>query len=248
MTEGLYRSGNSLLHRMDPLAKLILTGLLIVCLFSDYHPVRLGVVALVWFAAMLIARQSPALIWRVVVMMKWLLLFTLLLHMFFTPGRTLFGVSWLTYDGLVNGLCVDAQILLAIFFSLLLSWTTPPADMAQALALLLAPLKLLRVPVSEIAGMLMLVLHFLPLIKVEAGQLQKSANGKEGYLAGIRKWAAQLEALLLRLFDRADQVARDIVAGDLVFTDTEARVVNPPCVRLLTIFCGVLTIALLWLL
>ncbi len=217
MTEGIYRSGSSFLHRLDARVKLVLLFVVIICLFASFDLRFLtGLAGLAGLAAAL-AKVSPGVLWRLLKMMKWLLLCTLLLHLLLTPGRTLFGTSWLSYDGLINGLCVDSQLLLAVLFSLLLSWTTPPAELARALGWLLAPLRLVRVPVEEITGMVLLVMQFLPFIRQEIAQIDAVQKGQgRGPLSRFRCWAGQLEPLLLRLFDRADELARDIATDRVV--------------------------------
>ena len=50
------------------------------------------------------------------------LLFTLMLHLLFSPGRTLFGTCWLSYDGLLTGLRVAMELLLALFFAVAASF------------------------------------------------------------------------------------------------------------------------------
>ncbi len=214
MTRGWYRATDSLLHRLDARVKLILGGGLVVSLFSGFNPARIGLVAVVWGVLALLARQSLSDAWRIVKMLKWLLLFSLLLHLLFTPGRTLFGARWLSLDGLINGLCVDLQILLAVLLSLLIASTTSPEALAEGLTALLSPLKLVRVPVAEIGGMLVLVLHFFPLIKSEIIDLKvrKTPQG-QSLLARLRSWSVQLERVLLRLLDQGDDLARAIVDG-----------------------------------
>ncbi len=142
---GAYRAGDSYLHLFDARLKLLLLLGLVACLFSATSPVRLLWLALLWGAGASFCANALRDSWRVVTLLRWLLLFTLLLHLFFTPGRTLFGTSWLSLDGLLRGLLIDAQLLLTVFFSMLLAWTTRPEHLAWALTGLLAPLQRLGV-------------------------------------------------------------------------------------------------------
>lgn len=222
MTEGAYRPGNSFLHRVDPRVKLLLLLGLIACLFSTSNPQRLFLIACLWFAAAGATMQGLHDVWRIIKMLRWLLVFTLLVHLFFTPGRTLFGTSWLSYDGLLRGLLINSQLLMAVLFSLLLAWTTRPEALASGLTTLLAPLQWLKVPVKEAGGMLLLVLHFFPLIQNEVAIL-KSERGVRtgGVVSGFKGWLNNIEPLLNQLFDRADQLAKDIVSGTETLEDTE---------------------------
>lgn len=214
MTEGAYRPGNSILHRLDSRVKLLLLLALIVCLFSAFNPQRLFLISCLWFVTAGATLQGVQDVWRIIKMMRWLLFFTLVIHLFFTPGRTLFGTSWLSYDGLLLGLMINMQLLLAVLFSLLLAWTTRPEAMALGMTTLLSPLQRFRVPVKEAGGMLLLVLHFFPLIQSEVAALKSERKAKDtGVMSGFRGWLHNIEPLLNRLFDRADQLAKDIVSG-----------------------------------
>ena len=248
MTQGIYRSGNSFLHRLDARVKLVLLFVVIICLFAsfDLHVLG-GLIGLAGLAAAL-AKVSLGAVWRLLKMMRWLLLCTLLLHLLLTPGRTLFGTGWLSYDGLINGLCVDSQLLLAVLFSLLLSWTTPPLELARALGWLLAPLRLVRVPVAEITGMVLLVMQFLPLIRQEIAQVDSIQKGQgRGPLSRLRCWAEQLEPLLLRLFDRADELARDIATARVVPEPADTKECQPLGLSVWATLCaGVLCVVLFW--
>ncbi|MCK5912622.1 MAG: energy-coupling factor transporter transmembrane protein EcfT, partial [Desulfuromusa sp.] len=208
---------NSFLHRVDPRVKLLLLLGLIACLFSASNPQRLLLIACLWFVAAGATTQGLRDVWRIVKMLRWLLFFTLLAHLFFTPGRTLFGTAWLSYDGLLRGVMINLQLLLAVLFSLLLAWTTRPESMALGLTTLLAPLQRLKIPVRESGGMLLLVLHFFPLIQNEVEVIKAERQQENvGVISGFKGWIYSIEPLLNRLFDRADQLAKDIVAG----TDT----------------------------
>ena len=248
MTEGVYRPGNSFLHRADPRVKLLLLLGLVVCLFSASNPQRLLLISCLWFVAAGASSKGLHDVWRIVKLLRWLLLFTLIVHLFFTPGHTLFGTRWISYDGLLRGLMINMQLVLAVLFSLLLAWTTRPEAVASGLTNLLGPLQKLRVPVKEAGGMLLLVLHFFPLIQGEVAILKSEHKPKgSGVMSGFRGWLDNLEPLLSRLFDRADQLAQDIVSGTESFEGTSSpdNLDFDRTSLLLSVF-GVLTVLALW--
>ena len=215
---GIYREGDSLLHRFDPRLKLLLMFGLVACVFSATSFERLLLIFLIWIVAASCCKAGLSDSLNILKMMRWLLLFALLLHLCLTPGRTLFGTRWLSYDGLLNGLLIDAQLLLAIFLSLLLAWTTRPESLAWAVAWLLSPLQKLRIPVRETVGLLMLVLHFFPLIQVELAEQKKQfVPTGSGLLERIKVMTEMVGPLLFRLVERADQLAVDIASGDESF-------------------------------
>lgn len=249
---GQFRDIASPLHRFDPRLKLLLLLGTIACLFSAHSFIRLAIIALVWCAGA--GFVTPA--WRdglrLLRLLRWLLLFTLLLHLFFTPGRTLFGTSWLSYDGLLRGLLVDAQLALAVLFSLLLSWTTRPAELAWGLARLLSPLQRFRVPVAEAGGLLLLVLHFFPLVQDEVVGLRRQRRaGLEGagFVDSLRMTVGLVGPLVLRLIDRADALARDIAGGKgPLLTEEPGRDGRLCRFDLLFFGAGIVVLLLLWML
>jgi energy-coupling factor transport system permease protein len=212
---GTYREGLSFLHLFDPRCKLLLLSGLMACLFSATAGWRLLALLLLWLACAKYCTKGWHDGLKVFGMLRWLLLFTLLLHLFFTPGRTLLGTSWLSYDGLVRGLMVDSQLLLAVLFSMLLAWTTRPELLAWGLTSLLSPLQRLNFPVREAGGLLLLVLQFLPMIGDELDILKKERQAvpRRG-LAGIKDRAKLVSPLLYSLVDRADRLANEIVSGN----------------------------------
>ncbi len=246
-SEVLYRAGNSCLHRLDPRLKLIFTGALVAALFSSFEPLRLGVLAGIWCLGAILARQSVAHLWRIVRLLKWLLLFSLFVHLFFTPGQTLWGLRWLSLDGLINGLCVDAQILLAVLFSLLISTTTTAEDLSHALVSILSPLRLLKVPVAEIGAMFLLVLQFFPILKDEMAPLRPDRkNSKQPLLERVKSWSEHLELVLLRLLDHGDRLADDLVGQGSSDSVSVPRVEPLTRHALLVLVCGLGAISLLW--
>ena len=245
---GAFREGDSFLHQLDPRLKIFLLLGLVACLFSATSPLRLVVIFLLWLMAARRCSSALSSSLRVLYWMRWLLLFTLLLHLFFTPGRTLFGTNWLSYDGWLRGLMVDAQVILALLFSLLLSWTTRPSELAWGLARLLSPLSRLRLPIEEFGGMLLLVLHFFPLIQTELAQLDREGPAKgSGWSSKIQQRVGLIEPLLFRLVDRADQLARQIVSGDHPLPlDKEVAEGRIRMIDLFLLLTGVLVLAGLW--
>lgn len=248
MTAEVYRSGTSLLHRLDARLKLLYLVLLIGCLFSAESALRLALLTGLWLLAALSVRERPADLLAVVRGMKWLLLATLLLHLLLTPGSTLFGTTWLSRTGLLQGVYIDIQLLLAMLFSLLLARTTRPAELAEGLTRLLSPLRRCRVPVRE-AGMLVhLALDFLPLIHREVRRSrtdERSLSG--GFLQRLRQWASRLDGLLMRLIEQADQLAVELVRRPKALSPGETATPLVPDRRAgLTLAGGLVALLLIW--
>lgn len=209
---GAFRAGDSYLHLLDPRFKLLLLSFLMASIFSANDGWRLGFLFILWSVAACYCNNG----WRdglkIFRFMRWLLLFTFLLHLLFTPGRTLFGTTWLSYDGLLRGLLIDSQLLLAVLFSMLLAWTTNPERLIWGLTSLLSPLQKLKLPVQEIGGLLVLVMQFLPVIRDEAVKIKQQTRVPAGWLLKLKANASLVVPLLMNLVGRADQLAIELAS------------------------------------
>ncbi len=248
ISQGIYRTGNSFLHRVDPRVKVLVLLGLVACLFSATNPQRLLLIGCLWLVAAGTTKNVFSDIWRIAKMLRWLLFFTLLAHLFFTPGRTMFGTSWLSYDGLLRGLMINMQLFLAVLFSLLLAWTTRPEALAAGLTKMLSPLQRFKLPVEEAGGMLLLVLYFFPHIQNEVEVLKAERNPEAtGVVAGLKGWVGSVEPLLNRLFDRADRLATSIASGaevlEMVDSQNETTFDYSAVVA---VVAGVVLVFLLW--
>lgn len=244
----MYRCGDSLLHRLDARIKLLWLILLIGCLFSAESVLRLVILAGLWLGAALAVKERPAELLRVVRGMRWLLLGTLVLHLLMTPGRTLLGTTWLSQTGLLRGLFIDAQLLLAVLFSLMLARTTRPADLAGGMTSLLSPLRRLRVPVRESGALIHLALTFLPLIHQEIRDSKaRSEAPTGGVLSRLRTWARQFDDLLTRLIDQADQKALELASHPEAGSAGEPSASPIPDRRTgLTVLLALMALGLIW--
>ncbi len=220
ITLGRWVPGNSPLHHLDPRLKLIGLPLVVIAVFAGTGFSPLAPLAVLAFVLIAISGISWQIWWRGLWILRWLLLFSLLLHLFFSPGRTLFGLTWLSQDGLLRGTLVCCQLTLAVVFSSMLTLTTSPESLVAAFSALAAPLKRVGFPVREGAMLLLLILHFIPILREEAlavvaeGRRQGLDLSNGSLVARGRNLRNILAPLVLRLADRADLLALRMAAGD----------------------------------
>lgn len=215
LTLGRFEPGHSFFHRFDIHLKLIVLPLLVISSFATARPPALLSLTLVAVFYAGLSRLPWRIWWRGLLVFRWLFFFTLLMHLFFSPGRTLFGVSYLSYDGLLAGLVVIWQLSLAIIFSSLLTLTASPAALAQALASLCAPFKRLRRAADQAATFLLLILHFIPLLREELVVARgASALQPASFMGRVRLLRDQISQVLVRLTDRGDELAHHLARGE----------------------------------
>jgi len=137
-----------------------------------------------------------------------------------SPGHTLLGVPWLSRDGLSLGSLACIRLVLALLFSSFLTLTTSPAEVAGAVASLLRPLSRIGVSVHGFAVQILLVLHFIPILREEAlaafgsGQSLKGAEKTRSKFDRGRHLAQTAADMVLRLVARAEILAERISAGE----------------------------------
>jgi len=203
-----------LLSRLDPRLKLTLLLALVVTVFSASG---FGVLFCLVLAA------AVLLIWQPVVLkhflkrltyLRWLFLFTLLLHLFLTPGRTLCGLRMLSYDGLLRGMMVDLQLLLALFFTLCFALFTEAEAVAWGVQKLLSPLSLLGFPAPASGGLLVLVLHFIPQVFRQGEPLAVKRSGEmRNVFSRLRQLSRFVGDAILVLVEQAEALAQDLHSG-----------------------------------
>lgn len=199
------------LHRVDPRLKLAACGLSAMLAFAAVGGLRLAVIAVHVLLLAVLARRGPAWVAGTLWPLRWLLLFTLLLHLFLSPGHTLLGVAWLSRDGLTQGLLVCGQLCIAVLAASLLTLTTPAGRIAQACGWLLAPLRRCGLPVRAWEESVFLVLRFFPIMRDE---LRATALPEEGrWFARIESWEGRLLPLFDRLVAHADELACRLATG-----------------------------------
>lgn len=199
------------LHRADPRLKLLVFGGVAILAFAAGDWPRLVLVAASLAVLSAAARCGPGWVLRALWPLRWLLLFTLLLHLFLSPGRTLFGVAWLSRDGLLHGLLICSQLGMAALAAALLVMTTSVERTALACGWLLLPLARLGCPVARWQELTTLVLRFFPVLREELRATAVPAGAP--WLLRVAAWEERLLPLFDRLVARADHLARQVAAG-----------------------------------
>jgi energy-coupling factor transport system permease protein len=224
-----YYPGESLIHGLDPRAKFVAVTALAIALF-----VRAGVEPLVVFGtvavvALALSRVPPGWLWRALRPLVWLIGLTFLVQILFAPGDALFelGPIHVTSEGLARAAYLSVRLAILVVLGSLLTLTTPPVALTDALAWLGRPLRRLRVPSDELALMVTIALRFIPTLLTELETIMRAqrARGAEfgtgGPLSRARALAPVLVPLFVVSFRRADDLALAM----------EARCYRPGIVR-----------------
>lgn len=215
ITIGQYFPGQSIVHRVDPRLKLLLVVAMIVTLFLASGPISYALLALYIFAVIRISGIQPKIVVRGLKPVVFIVAFTAILNLFYTPGNVLwsFGFLKLTDAGIKVAILMVVRILLLIIGTSMLTYTTSPIELTDGLERLLSPFKKIHLPVHELAMMMSIALRFIPTLieeteKIIAAQKARGADFESGNLVQrARAMVPILVPLFISAFRRADELA-----------------------------------------
>ncbi len=216
ITIGQYFPGNSILHRMDPRMKLTLTVLFMVMVFLPQNWYGLAAVALLVGVVVALSRLPVRLMWRSVKPILILVVFTSVLNMLYVTGGTTlveWGFIHITTKGIQNAAFISVRIVCLIVGSSLLTYTTTPTALTDAIESLLRPLRVIGVNAHELAMMMTIALRFIPTLmeetgKIMAAQKARGADMESGnLLQRVRALVPIIVPLFVSSFRRAYELA-----------------------------------------
>lgn len=219
ITIGQYYPAESILHRLDPRIKLIGTMLYIISLFLFSVDTALGYIfpAVILLVIIKLSKVPFKYILKGLKAVIFLLMFTVIFNMFLTPGEEIFRFKFIkiTDRGLLTAISMGVRLILLIIGSSLMTFTTTPNQLTDALESLLGPLKKIKVPVHEVAMMMSIALRFIPILLEETDRIMKAqqARGADFESGNIMKRLKAMIPILVPLFVSAFQRAYDLAAA-----------------------------------
>lgn len=218
ITIGQYFPGKSLLHRLDPRVKIVLTVIFITVLFLANTVI--SYLIMLFFVLFMIAISNIPfkLIFKSVKPLFFIILFTTLINIFYIQGDPLVSfifIKWtlvISKQGLFNAIFMVVRIVLLIIGTSLLTYTTSPILLTDGIERLLSPLKVVKVPVHEFAMMMTIALRFIPTLIEETDKIisAQKARGADFESGGLIKRAKALIPILVPLFVSAFRRAEDL--------------------------------------
>ena len=258
ITIGQYYPSNSIVHRIDPRVKLIgvfayITALMFVNNFYGY-----GVAAVFVATIVALSKVPPIFIFRGLRAVVFMLIIAGLINLFLTPGENVifsFAFLRITMEGVLMAAQMASRLTLLITGSSLLTLTTSPIQLTNAIEALLRPLKIFKVPAHDIAIMMTIVLRFIPIFGQEMEIIMKAqkARGAEFDTGGLIRRAKSMLPILIPLFvsafRRAFELATAMEArcyrGDV--NRTKLKVMKMACIDYISILVMVLFCVLIYL-
>lgn len=216
ITIGQFFPGDSIIHRLDPRFKIVITLIYIIMLFSGGGFVCLAIGAVYTFTAMILSRIPLKMFLKSIKPILPFLLITAVLNLLLvTSGDVLWKWKFIkiTTEGVNISIFMVVRIVLLIMGSSLLTYTTSPITLTDAIERLLSPLKKLKFPVHELAMMMSIALRFIPTLIEETDKIisAQKARGAEidtgSFGKRTRNMISILVPLFISAFRRADELA-----------------------------------------
>ena len=215
ITMGQYYPVDSKVHRLDPRVKLILTIVFIVAVFLAKTFVGYAILFLFIYGTARLANVPFKMLLRGLKPLRLILILTFLLNLFFTPGETVWVEFWIiriTKEGFLQALYYSIRLAFLVIGTSLLTLTTSPVSLSDAIEILLSPLKKIHFPAHELAMMMTIALRFIPTLLEETDKIMKAqmARGADFESGNLVKRAKAMVPLLVPLFVSAFRRAGDL--------------------------------------
>lgn len=218
ITIGQFFPGESFIHKMDPRMKVIGSIIYIILLFVATKPLGL-VIGVVLLCLMYGISKIPAkMILKSLKPVIPIIIFTSILNILFVGSAKsdpLFALGFIKIykEGISLAIMMSIRIICLIAGTSLLTYTTSPIELTDAIEVLMGPLKRFKVPVHEIAMMMTIALRFIPTLIEETEKIMNAqkARGADMETGNLMQRAKALIPILIPLFvsafRRADELA-----------------------------------------
>lgn len=217
ITLGQYFPTKSLIHKMDSRLKIVLTIFFIVLIFCSKNFINILLVYLMVGTGMLLSKVPIKIYIKSLKPILFIVTFTVVLNLFYGTGEPLVQLGFLkiTMNGILNSILIAVRIVCLILISSILTFTTSPTQLTDAIERLLKPLTYVKVPVHEFAMMMTIALRFVPTLLEETDKIMSAqkARGADMESGGLMQRVKALIPVLIPLFVSAFRRAYDLATA-----------------------------------
>lgn len=212
---GKYIPMNSIIHKMDPRAKIVALIFMMTSIFVQAGWYGYGIVGFAVIVLAGLSKLKVGFLWRSMKPMLFMLSFLLIINLFvLQEGTILFHIgSFPIYSGaLIQTLYIIVRLMLMIMLTTVLTATTKPLDLTLGIEDLLNPLRFIKVPSHEIAMMISIALRFIPTLIEETQRIMKAqaSRGVDMAEGKLKEKVMAILSLIVPLFVSAFQHADDL--------------------------------------
>jgi len=215
MIIGQFVPGDSFIHKLDPRAKIIVIFFYVIVVFFANNAMSYGLLTLFVVISIIFTFIPLRFIIKGLTPIWFLIIFTFLLHLFLTKeGPVLFEILSVKFHlgGVIQGLVISLRFMLLILMTSLLTLTTTPIEITDAIESLLHPLKRVKFPVHELALMMSISLRFIPTLMQETDKISKAqaSRGVDFRTGPLKERIKAIIPLLVPLFVSAFKRAEEL--------------------------------------
>ncbi len=215
MIIGQYVPAESVIHKMDPRSKIAIIFFFVLIVFFANSVMSYGLLTVFGVTAAASSKVPLRFIMKGLTPVWFLIIFTFLLHLIVTKeGDVLYNLlGWKIYEeGVVQGAAISLRFFLLILVTSLLTLTTTPIEITDAIEELLGPLKKIRFPVHELALMMSISLRFIPTLMQETEKISKAqaSRGVDFRTGSFKDRLKAIVPLLVPLFVSAFKRAEEL--------------------------------------
>ena len=212
---GQYIPHDSLIHNLDPRVKILGCLAIIISLFFIENFLGYLILGSLIMVSIIFSKFHPKFVFRGLRPILFIIVFTLIIHLFMTSGEVIYQVGFLkiTSEGLIKGLFISCRLFILILTTSLLTLTTSPISLTDGLEKLLSFFRFIGMPAHEIAMMMTIALRFIPTLleeteKIMKAQISRGADFESGNIINRTKSLIPiLVPLFVNAFRRADDLA-----------------------------------------
>ncbi|MCR0570435.1 energy-coupling factor transporter transmembrane protein EcfT [[Clostridium] innocuum] len=212
---GKYLPLDSIIHHMDPRAKIGAMLIMMIAIFIPAGYAGYGIIAVAVIGTALLARLKLSFLWRAMKPMLFMLTFLLIINLLvIRDGDVLFTIfSFSVYSGAISQtLYIVVRLALMIMITTILTATTKPLELTLGIEDLLKPFQVIHVPAHEIAMMISIALRFIPTLIEETQRIMKAqaSRGVDMEEGSLMEKVKAILSLIVPLFVSAFQRAEDL--------------------------------------
>lgn len=215
ITIGQYYKGDSFVHKMDPRIKILITVLFIVMIFMCKNFLALLLTGIFLTVSIAVSKVPFRMFFKSLKPIIPIVLFTAVINIFYIGGGEellSLGFVTITSKGVFTALFMAVRIVLLIMSSSILTYTTVPTMLTDAIEKLLSPLKIFHIQVHTLAMMMTLALRFIPTLIEEIERIMNAqkARGADFENGSFTDRAKALVPVLIPLFVSAFRRAYEL--------------------------------------
>ena len=199
VTLGRYYPSESALHSLDPRTKLAGLIIYIVTVFMAGTPLTLAFTFLVLCILIALSRVPVRFMLKGLLPVAIILAITATLNILFAP------------DGVWKAIVITVRTIEVVLGSNILTLTTKPRTLADGVEKGLSWMRVLKVPVHDIAMTVSIAFRFIPILATEAGTVMDAQKARgASFSGGLIKKSRALVPVVVPLFASAFRKADEL--------------------------------------